>query len=369
MSRLPHASWRCTQCGRACAIGLRLRVIDRWGLLFVGLLLRCGVPINPHRGGRQQLRPLWWASRVLLVGFRPCSLGRATPQTSRLARTVGAGTGCVRDGHLGSADSRRACLKSALRLGPERRLRDCTSSKPAKPRSCRRLRRVSGRLPIIGYARYSPTGAGHPSRWRCGAGSQCRRPGPITGESRPEDVAEGARVYAGTLNVSGLLELVIGLAGDSVLGRVAAMLQRAMQGHNGCGPWSDWVQHTSPSCWRWPRPPCSSPSRSIGPLRCWWSFPRPWSWQASGDGGTVLGHASRHAHQGCGLEIATSLDTLVIDKTGTLTTGELVVHVSVVDGGVREEVLRVAATWAWPASVSAAAMAGKAAGLSVAPQV
>lgn len=49
---------------------------------------------------------------------------------------------------------------------------------------------------------------------------------PITGESRTEDVSPGDAVFAGTINLQGLLQVqVTGAGQDTVLGRVVALLQ------------------------------------------------------------------------------------------------------------------------------------------------
>jgi heavy metal translocating P-type ATPase len=50
---------------------------------------------------------------------------------------------------------------------------------------------------------------------------------PITGESRQESVGPGARLFAGSLNLEGLLRVrVTGVGQDTVLGRVVELLQR-----------------------------------------------------------------------------------------------------------------------------------------------
>lgn len=52
----------------------------------------------------------------------------------------------------------------------------------------------------------------------------------MTGESVPEEVGVGAQVYAGTINLSGLLELrVSGLGEESAIGRILEVLQTAEQ--------------------------------------------------------------------------------------------------------------------------------------------
>lgn len=51
----------------------------------------------------------------------------------------------------------------------------------------------------------------------------------VTGESIPEDVSQGSPVFAGTVNIVGLLKLeVTGVGNDTVLGRVQNLLNRAV---------------------------------------------------------------------------------------------------------------------------------------------
>ena len=173
---------------------------------------------------------------------------------------------------------------------------------------------------------------------------------PITGESRPEDVEPGAEVFAGTLNVSGLLDIeVTGLGAGTVLGRVAALLRE--------------VAATRPS---WVRSlerlgaayvplvltvaattlyVSESVDRAIAVL----VVAAPTALVVAGPAAMVaaLSLAARRdmlIKDADFLEAATTLDTLVIDKTGTLTTGALVVAECVPAEGIpTAELLSVAA--------------------------
>ncbi|HCH64751.1 MAG: cadmium-translocating P-type ATPase [Deltaproteobacteria bacterium] len=174
---------------------------------------------------------------------------------------------------------------------------------------------------------------------------------PITGESRPEDVEPGTAVYAGTLNVSGLLELrITGLASDSVLGRVASMLRRVADSQ------PQWVRSLERLGAAYVPVVLTvaattlffteSVERAITVL----VVAVPTALVVAGPAAMVaaLSLATRRdmlIKDAGFLEVATSLDTLVIDKTGTLTTGELVVSsISLADGLSRARVLQVAAT-------------------------
>jgi heavy metal translocating P-type ATPase len=58
------------------------------------------------------------------------------------------------------------------------------------------------------------------------SGSSAVDQAPITGESRTEDVGSGDNVFAGTINLQGLLQVqVTGAGQDTVLGKVVALLQ------------------------------------------------------------------------------------------------------------------------------------------------
>ncbi len=55
----------------------------------------------------------------------------------------------------------------------------------------------------------------------------------VTGESLPQAVAPGARIYAGTLNLSGAVELVVDEVGETtLLGQIARLVELAEQGRS-----------------------------------------------------------------------------------------------------------------------------------------
>lgn len=153
----------------------------------------------------------------------------------------------------------------------------------------------------------------------------------ITGESLPVDAAPGARVFAGTTNLTGAIEVLVAAAGrDTVIGRVTGIVEEAKHSR---AP----VMRLIDDYTRYYMPlvliiagfvlffthdvaraiaviivamPCAfvlaSPSAMVAALAV-----------ASRMG--VLVKSSRF------FEAATTVDTIVFDKTGTLTTGQLVV--------------------------------------------
>ncbi|PKN31504.1 MAG: heavy metal translocating P-type ATPase, partial [Deltaproteobacteria bacterium HGW-Deltaproteobacteria-20] len=196
-------------------------------------------------------------------------------------------------------------------------------------------------------------------------GSSAVDESPITGESVPADKSEGDRVFAGTLNASGLLEVqTTTLAADSTLSRIVYLVEEA-QGSRApsqtfverfsrwytplviwlalgvavvpplvaaflgvqWGPWSEWVRRALVmlvvSC------PCalviSTPVSIVSAIT-----------RASRDGVLVKG--------GAFLEAAAEVQAIAFDKTGTLTLGKARV-VGVEPFGDRSEagVLAVAA--------------------------
>jgi len=173
---------------------------------------------------------------------------------------------------------------------------------------------------------------------------------PITGESRPEDVAPGAPVFAGTLNVSGLLDVrVTGLGGQTVLGRVAALLREVAEAR------PRWVRSLERLGAAYVPVVLTvaattlffteSVDRAIAVL----VVSAPTALVVAGPAAMVaaLSVATRRdmlIKEADFLEAATTVDTLVIDKTGTLTTGALVVAAVEPAAGVSQaDVLQAAA--------------------------
>lgn len=174
---------------------------------------------------------------------------------------------------------------------------------------------------------------------------------PITGESRPEDVGPDRPVFSGTLNVSGLLDVeVTGLAGQTVLGRVAALLREVAEARPA------WVRSLERLGAGYVPVVLSvaattlffteSAERAITVL----VVAAPTALVVAGPAAmvaalTVAARRDMLLKRADFLEAAIGVDTLVIDKTGTLTSGQLVVTGVVPAAGRTEEaVMQVAAT-------------------------
>lgn len=172
---------------------------------------------------------------------------------------------------------------------------------------------------------------------------------PITGESRPEDVAPDAPVFAGTLNLSGLLDVeVTGLGTQTVLGRVADLLQKVADSRPA------WVRSLERLGAAYVPVVLTvaastlffteSVERAIAVL----VVAAPTALVVAGPAAMVaaLSVAARRdmlIKDADFLEAATTLDTLIIDKTGTLTTGALVVSEVCAAEGADEDALLGAA--------------------------
>jgi Cd2+/Zn2+-exporting ATPase len=182
---------------------------------------------------------------------------------------------------------------------------------------------------------------------------------PITGEAAPVDKAPGDRVFAGSLNTSGLLEVEVSAAGeDSTLARVVYLVEEAQSQRApsqqlvdsftryytpivvvgavlvavlpplfGLGSWHEWAYRSLvvlvASC------PCalviSTPVAIVSAIT-----------RATRDGVLVKG--------GAHLETAARVRAVAFDKTGTLTCGRPeVTDVVPLNGIARDEVLRIAA--------------------------
>jgi len=182
---------------------------------------------------------------------------------------------------------------------------------------------------------------------------------PITGEAAPVDKAPGDRVFAGSLNTSGLLEVEVSAAGeDSTLARVIYLVEEAQAQRApsqqlvdsftryytpivvvgaalvavvppllGLGSWQEWAYRSLvvlvASC------PCalviSTPVAIVSAIT-----------RATRDGVLVKG--------GAHLETAARVRAIAFDKTGTLTCGRPeVTDVVPLNGIASDEVLRIAA--------------------------
>jgi Cd2+/Zn2+-exporting ATPase/Cu+-exporting ATPase len=173
----------------------------------------------------------------------------------------------------------------------------------------------------------------------------------ITGESMPVEKISGTPVYAGTINQSGILEIRVEKIGrDTAFGRIIAAVERAEKSRApiqrtadrlagylvyfalGCAALTFLITHNARS----------TISVIVVAGACG---------IAAGTPLAILGAIGRAARMGAivkgglYLEVLSSVDTVVLDKTGTLTLGTPeVFDVQVYNGFSAQDVMRVAAT-------------------------
>ena len=153
----------------------------------------------------------------------------------------------------------------------------------------------------------------------------------ITGEALPVDVAPGSTVFAGTLNLSGVIELETTRASsDTVIGKVRAILEAASTDRPLVSRRLDtYLRYYTPAVlmltaivWILSRDLNRAVSVLVVCLPCAFLLAGPAVMVAALAVCARLGilvKTPRH------FETATSLDTVVFDKTGTLTHGRLIV--------------------------------------------
>jgi len=174
----------------------------------------------------------------------------------------------------------------------------------------------------------------------------------ITGESTPEDIAPGSRVFAGTNNHSGLLHVeVLSVGDDSTLGRVLDLLRDAEQSRTEIGRLIDayakyfvlgvlLIAGITLFLSR-------DISRAITVLVV--GCPGPFILAGPAAMVAALANASRHGvlvKNASFLEALGDVDSVIFDKTGTVTLGELGVVDVQSNAGDAERLLRIAATCA-----------------------
>jgi Cd2+/Zn2+-exporting ATPase/Cu+-exporting ATPase len=173
----------------------------------------------------------------------------------------------------------------------------------------------------------------------------------ITGESMPVEKVSGSRVFAGTINQSGVLEILADKIGaDTAFGRIIELVERAEHSRAPiekiadrlagylvyfalfCAALTFWVT----------RDARSTISVIVVAGACG---------IAAGTPLAILGAIGRAAQKGViikggrYLEGLSNVNIVVLDKTGTLTLGTPeIVSVEAADGISREEVIRIAAT-------------------------
>lgn len=175
----------------------------------------------------------------------------------------------------------------------------------------------------------------------------------LTGESRPEDVAAGSTVFAGSVNLSGLLQVEVTRAGNATtIGRVVSLLHGAEQSKT---PVMRLIEKYS--AWYTPlilviAAIVLALSREMSRAVAVLIVGCPMAIILAGPAAMVaaLAAASRLGilvKNSKFLEVLSDTDTVVLDKTGTVTFGRLeVTDIHPVEGVSLEELLRAAAACA-----------------------
>jgi Cd2+/Zn2+-exporting ATPase/Cu+-exporting ATPase len=172
----------------------------------------------------------------------------------------------------------------------------------------------------------------------------------MTGESVPEDVAPGATVFAGTLNVSGALEVqVTAVAETTALGRIVALLREAEGTRTPMvrvierygGTYLPAVVALAALVLVWSQDLSRAIAILVVSCPCALVLASPSAMTAALAVAARLGVLVKNARF---IEVMGDVDTLILDKTGTVTTGRLdVVRVEPVDGATADDVLATAA--------------------------
>lgn len=175
---------------------------------------------------------------------------------------------------------------------------------------------------------------------------------PITGESVPRDKGPGDEVFSGTLNGHGLLRVrVTNAAEESTLARLIKLVEEASDHHAPVVRMADrYAQYFLPAILliaglTWYFSAEDGVIRAVAVLivacPCALILATPAA-MVAGIGG--LARRGILVRGGTTLQTGASIDTVVFDKTGTITTGEFnVLKILPVEGGSEEETLRLGA--------------------------
>jgi len=181
----------------------------------------------------------------------------------------------------------------------------------------------------------------------------------LTGESTPRDKQPGDDILAGSINVGDALTArVIRIGGETALAQVAALVEQAQQSKTDVQRLADrvvawfvpvvlavatvtlvvWIASTDD----WSRGLSSAVAVLVVACPCALGLATPTAVMVGSGRGAELGILIKDAHV---LETAAGLTTIVLDKTGTVTTGQLqVTEVRPVAGVSEEETLAMAAS-------------------------
>lgn len=154
----------------------------------------------------------------------------------------------------------------------------------------------------------------------------------ITGEAQPQDVVPGSQVYAGAVNLQGLLQLEVSQVGEqSALGRISALMQQAEQAkppvtrlvESHAASYMGLVLAIAALCWFVSHDSQAMLAVLVAACPCALVLAAP----STAVAGVAV--AARHGvliRGAAFLEELADVNALVIDKTGTLTSGQLAVQ-------------------------------------------
>src|SRR5437867_6717746 len=173
----------------------------------------------------------------------------------------------------------------------------------------------------------------------------------ITGESLPVDKKPGDEVFAGTQNLTGVLEVKVSRAGeDTTLGRVRELILAAEKTKlpimkivdQYMGFYTPLVLVIAALVWAFTHKLDNVISVLIFSCPCAFILATPTAMVAALSAAARLGILIKNVAD---IELAAKINAFVFDKTGTLTTGELAVsRLAPLNGATPAELLRIAAS-------------------------
>src|SRR6266581_3907292 len=173
----------------------------------------------------------------------------------------------------------------------------------------------------------------------------------ITGESLPVDKKPGDEVFAGTQNLTGVLEIKVSRAGtDTTLGRVRELILAAEKTKlpimkivdQYMSFYTPLVLVIAALVWAFTRRLDSVISVIIFSCPCAFILATPTAMVAALSAAARLGILIKNVAD---IELAAKINAFIFDKTGTLTTGQLAVsRLAPLNGVTPAELLRIAAT-------------------------
>jgi len=173
----------------------------------------------------------------------------------------------------------------------------------------------------------------------------------ITGESLPVDKSPGDQVFAGTINLTGVLEIKVSKAGqDTTLGKVRELILAAEKTKlpimkivdQYMGYYTPLVLVIAALVWAFTRDLNNVIAVLVVSCPCAFILATPTAMVAALSAAARLGVLIKNVGD---LETAAKINAFVFDKTGTLTTGKLAVsRLAPVEGTVPAELLRITAS-------------------------